>query len=104
MYTGDPSDVCAISFTPFSDIAHPVGFDTKHAFECEYIVNWLTIGRCTNPITGEILGPVPISSLLHPLVVGECLDSSSMEHTIKILEDAGNAIDSESLRASLVII
>lgn len=96
LYTGDPHDVCAISFTPVANIEHPVGFDSAHAFECECIVEWLTKLRCINPVTSQVLGPVPISSVLHPLIIGERIDVSKLETTAKILNEAGNAIDSES--------
>ena len=97
LYTGDPHDICAISFTPVADIEHPVGFDSTHAFECECIVEWLTKSRCTNPITSEIIGPVPISSVLKPLIIGESFNVDTVEHTIEILKTAGNAVDSEHI-------
>lgn len=96
LYTGDPHDICAISFTPVADIEHPVGFDSTHAFECECIVEWLTKSRCINPVTSQILGPVPVNSVLHPLMIGECMDICKLNTTVKILNEAGNAIDSES--------
>ena len=95
LYTGDPNDVCAITFTPVEDISHPVGFDANHAFECESIIHWLTEVRCTNPLNGQKIGPVPISTVLHPLMVGEVLDVRDLEHTIEMISSAGNAIDSE---------
>ena len=95
LYTGDPNDVCAITFTPVEDISHPVGFDANHAFECESIIHWLTKVRCTNPLNGQKIGPVPISTVLHPLMVGEVLDVRDLEYTIEMISSAGNAIDSE---------
>ena len=71
VYTGDiKNNVCPISFIPVKDLEHPVGFDTEHAFECECIVRWLTQHRCINPVTGKVLGPVPVASVLRPLVIG----------------------------------
>ena len=96
IYTGDMDDVCPISFVPLDSISRPVGFDTAHAFECEYIVEWLTKHRCINPVTGEKLGPVLIKTILHPLIVGECLDLSYLAQTVSILSNAGTAVDSES--------
>ena len=38
-FSGDISeDVCVISFLPVVELEHPVGFDSRHAFECECIV------------------------------------------------------------------
>ena len=96
LYSGDIADVCAISFTPVRQIERPVGFDARHAFECQSIVEWLTKCRCINPVTSQVLGPVPISSVLHPLIIEQCTDSSELEQTLRILTTAGNAIDSES--------
>jgi len=95
-YTGDPNDMCSISFTKVKDIERPVGFDSAHAFECECIVEWLSKGRCINPITSQVLGPVRISSVLHPLKVTEIVNESEIQKTVEILEAAGNAIDSEN--------
>ncbi len=96
IYTGNMEDICPISFTPLQSISCPVGFDTAHAFECEYIVEWLTKHRCINPVTGKTLGPVPITTILHPLIIGECLDLSYLTQTVSILSNAGTAVDSES--------
>jgi len=70
-FTGDMGDVCPISFVPVVDIEHPVGFDSRHAFECECIVEWLTVHKSTNPMTGQSVGPVSISSVLTPLIIGD---------------------------------
>jgi hypothetical protein len=98
IYTGEMEDVCPISFVPVESISRPVGFDSKHAFECECLVEWLTKYRCINPVTGEALGPVPITTILHPLIIGgECPeDPIYLAQTVSILSKAGTAVDSES--------
>lgn len=95
-YSGDLNDVCPISFTPVAEIERPVGFDSVHAFECHCIVEWLTKHRCINPVTSEVIGAVPISSVLQPLIIDKIVDASELQHTIQILCEAGTAIDSES--------
>jgi hypothetical protein len=85
-------DVCPISFVPIKSISRPVGFDSMHAFECECIVEWLINHRCINPVTGQELGPVPIWTILYPLIIE---DSGHLAQTISILSNAGTAIDSE---------
>ena len=84
-FSGDLNDVCPISFVPVAELEHPVGFDARHAFECECIVEWLTKHKSTNPITGENIGSVPMASVLHPLIVGEC---DRVAETAKILSNA----------------
>jgi hypothetical protein len=69
-YTGDPSDVCPISFAQVADLERPVGFDAAHAFECESIVEWLTRHKCTNPLTGKRYSGMPVADILRPLIVG----------------------------------
>ena len=69
VYTGDPCDLCAITFASAGELARPVGFDARHAFECEDIVEWLTRHRKTNPRTGKDYGSLPVHRILHPLVV-----------------------------------
>jgi len=97
IYTGDLNDVCAISFTPITQIKRPVGLDTRHAFECDSIVEWLTNFRCIDPVTSRVLGPVPIVSVLHPLIIEKYTDTNELETTIEILTQAGCAIDSEGV-------
>jgi hypothetical protein len=37
VFEGDAeNDRCPISLCPVRDLAHPVGFDAMHAFECEH--------------------------------------------------------------------
>ena len=101
LYTGDSSDVCAISFTPLSDIEQPVGFDSAHAFECECIVDWLTKHRSSNPMTGECIPPqTPIASLLRPLIIIEG-DNARIAKTQAVLDGAGCTIDTCNTEAAV---
>ena len=85
-YTGCLDEVCPISFTPVSEILHPVGFDAKNAFECDMIVGWLTAHHPRNPLTSsEVRGPV--ASVLHPLIVAG--DHSHVQETMGMLQRAG---------------
>ena len=85
-YTGNLDDVCPISFTPVNEILHPVGFDAKHAFECDMIVMWLTKHKARNPFTSlEVNGPV--ASVLHPLIIAG--DDSHVQETTGMLQRAG---------------
>jgi hypothetical protein len=87
LYTGDDSDVCAISFTPVGEIEQPVGFDSAHAYECECIVEWLTTQRSSNPMTGECIPPAtPVAAVLHPLIV---TDDAHVASTQAALDRAG---------------
>ena len=70
LYSGDLTDVCAISFTPVCEIEQPVGFESGHAYECECIVEWLTTQRSSNPMTGECIEPgTAVATVLHPLII-----------------------------------
>ena len=85
-YTGNLDDVCPISFTPVSEILHPVGFNAKNAFECDMIVGWLTEHNARNPLTSsEVRGPV--ASVLHPLIIAG--DDSHVQETMGMLQRAG---------------
>ena len=92
-YTGDPDDVCPISFVPVAELEHPVGFDARHAFECECIVEWLTVHKCTNPITGQTVAAVSVASVLHPLIVGT---KSNVAETHRMLSIAGMTVGTTS--------
>ena len=93
-FSGDIlEDVCIISFLPVVQLENPVGFDSRHAFECECIVQWLTRFRATNPVTGQTFPLSLVALLLHPLVV-----DGREEHvnaTQGMLDRAGWVIDSE---------
>ena len=58
------------------------------------MVEWLTNHRFINPVTGQELGPVPIGTILYPLIIEE-EDPSHLARTISILSNAGTAIDSK---------
>ena len=86
-YTGDLDDVCPISFTSVNEISHPVGFNAKHAFECDMIVGWLAEHNARNPLTNsEVNGPV--ASVLHPLIIAG--DDSHVQETMGMLQRAGH--------------
>lgn len=94
-YTGDLHDICVISHLPVNELERPVGFDSRHAYECEYLVHWLTRGRGTNPRTGESIPPQPVSDVVFPLILnGPSLDERVVvaESTLKMLERAGNVV------------
>ena len=89
VYTGDPSDVCAITFASVGELVRPVGFDARHAFECVDIVEWLTRHRRTNPRTGKHYGSLPVHEILHPLVVNGCTEHvASTQRILKWAESA----------------
>jgi hypothetical protein len=60
-------DVCPISLTPPDDLANPVGFDAKRAYECDDLLHWLKQSS-RHPLT---MAPVHgrFVDILHPLVV-----------------------------------
>jgi len=93
-FSGDISeDVCVISFLPVVQLEHPVGFDSRHAFECECIVQWLTHFRATHPVTGQTFPPGPVAALLHPLVVDG--HEEHVNATQEMLDRGGWVMDSE---------
>ena len=95
LYTGDVNDTCVISFLPVTELERPVGFDGRHAFECESVVHWLTQYRGTHPVTGLVIQPHQlISSVLHPLIVNGRIDH--LAGTRHRLECAGSVINSEA--------
>ena len=94
-YAGGIDDVCAISLLPASQLKRPVGFDSKHAFECESVIQWLTRCRATHPLTGQVFAPQPVASLLHPLAVNGCIEH--LAETQRMLNNAGHVIGSVSL-------
>ena len=63
-FIGDVDDRCVISFLPVAELQRPVGFDGRHAFECESIVDWLCNYRATHPVTGQTIPKQPLSSVL----------------------------------------
>ena len=83
LYTGDPSDVCAITFVPVGELERPVGFDSTHAFECTSIVEWLTRHKGTNPMTCQDYTGKPMADILHPLIVNG--DAGHVATTSKLL-------------------
>jgi hypothetical protein len=90
LYTGDAADFCPISFAPVCDLEQPVGFDAGHAFECECIVEWLTLHRSTNPLTGKDFSGALLADILHPLIV--CGNNEHVPETLLVLSNAGRAI------------
>ena len=85
-YIGDAdTSMCVISFLPVSQLERPVGFDSRHAFECEYVVRWLTRFQGTHPVTGQMIQQgTSISSVLHPLIVnGRREHVAGTEHLLK---------------------
>ena len=93
-FAGDASDMCVISFASVSQLERPVGFDNRHAFEFESIVNWLQHYRGTHPVTGQVIHRQPVSSVLRPLVVNG--DASHVSETQRLLLQTGWVIDSEA--------
>jgi hypothetical protein len=93
-FTGDAlSDRCPISFARVVDIEHPVGFSSKHAFECTMLVHWLTRCSATNPITSETVRGKRVSDVLRPLVVlGE---RAHVGATQAMLDEAGSAMGAD---------
>ena len=71
LFTGSPTDKCPISLLQAKDIENPVGFDSRHAFECDDLLEWITVHNATNPITTERLDG-KLSDKIHPLVVEGC--------------------------------
>ena len=89
LFTGDNEDRCPISFARATDIQNPVGFNSKHAFECNMLVYWLTRRNPVNPITaGTVHGK--ISDILHPLIVEG--DLAHVNTTQGMLDGAGYAL------------
>jgi hypothetical protein len=93
-FLGDVDDRCVISFLPVADLQRPVGFDGRHAFECECIVDWLCNYRATHPVTGQAIPKQPLSSVLHPLVVNG--NDAHVSETQCVLLRSGWTIDSEA--------
>lgn len=62
------SDHCPITHVPVKDLRHPVGFDTSTAYECDALVEWLTKGRSSNPLSNELMHG-RIIQILTPLIV-----------------------------------
>ena len=87
MFTGDTDDRCAITFAPVSELEHPVGFESTHAYECDSLIEWLRV-RPTNPITAqEIACDSFIVDVVQPLIVqGDC---AHLESTRSKLARAG---------------
>ena len=89
LFTGDSDDRCPISFARATDIKHPVGFNSKNAFECSMLVYWLTHRNPINPITAETVHG-KISDILRPLIVeGE---HAHVNTTQGMLDGAGYAL------------
>ena len=87
LFTGDSDDRCPISFARVTDIQHPVGFNSKNAFECNMLVHWLTQRKPINPITaGTVRGK--ISDILHPLIIVKG-DHTHVNTTQGMLDGAG---------------
>ena len=85
LFTGDCDDRCPISFARVADIQHPVGFNSKHAFECNMLLAWLTRCKPVNPITAaRVRGK--ISDVLRPLVIGK---DDHVRATQEMLDQAG---------------
>ena len=93
-FIGDADDRCVISFLPVAELQRPVGFDGRHAFECESIVDWLCNYRATHPVTGLTIPKQPLSSVLHPLVVNG--NDAHVSETQRVLLQSGWTIDSEA--------
>jgi len=82
--------MCPISFAQAVELQNPVGFNSKHAFDCDMLVNWLTRHHPTNPITAaDVQGK--ISDILTPLIV----NGNDMHVTLtqSKLDKAGYALD-----------
>ncbi len=102
LFTGSSDDRCVISFLPVTELERPVGFDGRHAFECELVVNWLTRFRNTHPITGRLIKPhMPVSQVLHALVIDGRRDH--LTETQQMLARSGLVIDSEEARPQVII-
>jgi len=93
-FIGDVDDRCVITFLPVAELQRPVGFDGRHAFECESIVDWLRNHRAAHPVTGQMIQKQPISSILHPLVVNG--DDAHVSETQCVLLQSGWTIDLEA--------
>jgi len=94
LYTGDPSDVCAITFVPVGELERPVGFNSTHAFECTSIVEWLTRHKSTDPMTCKDYTGKPMADILHPLIVNG--DAEHVATTSKLLSSARRAVGKAS--------
>ena len=93
-YKGDSDDVCPITFIPVRELAHPVGFDPLHAFECDAVVCWITQNRACNPIT---LAPLRgrVSDVLQPLIVHS---DAHVVDTLTQLRRAGHVMPTKAAR------
>ena len=99
-FTGEADDLCVISFLPVTELERPVGFDGRHAFECESIVDWLQNYRASHPVTGQVIQRQPLSSALHPLIVNG--NDSHVSETLDLLLRAGWVIDDSEARPVVV--
>lgn len=70
-FAGDIEDRCPISYTETRAIKNPVGFDEKHAFECDDLVEWLTHHRACNPMTSEPVRGLVVDILRALIVEGD---------------------------------
>jgi hypothetical protein len=94
-FTGDIEDTCPISFAPVREIANPVGFESKHAFECDDVVLWITQHKPCNPITTL---PVEgnVADVLHPLIVDG--NDAHVSETCFKLSQAGRVLPKKATR------
>lgn len=86
-FTGDADDVCPISFVSVRSLAHPVGFDAGHAYECDSAVIWITQHQPSNPLTAVRLQGTRVDEVLHPLIVEG--DDAHVDATRAKLQEAG---------------
>ena len=69
-FKGDiENDRCPISLRFIRELSNPVGFDAKHAFECDDLVLWLTQVRATNPMTSQRVRGDKVADVVRPMVV-----------------------------------
>jgi len=79
-FSGDAAeDICPISHVTVKDLRHPVGFDTKTAYECDALVDWLKKGNSCNPLTGEVIVG-RIDEIVKPLIINDDDDCSEMTY------------------------
>jgi hypothetical protein len=57
LFKGGVEDRCPISFVQVLDIDsdNPVGFDEKHVFECDALVEWLAQHKPSNLMTTKMV-------------------------------------------------
>ena len=94
LFTGDIEDRCPISFVQARDIENPVGFDEKHAFECDDLVEWLTQHKPSNPMTTKTVRG-KVADILRPLIVAG--DGAHVEETWGKLMEAGDVLEQVKL-------